>query len=53
VSLKKADFLNLIDCPLSQEQYEIILQKEGIIETSVTSEIIETSENPTENSHSR
>ncbi len=50
--LKKADFLNLIDCPLSQEQYEIILQKEGIIETSVTSEIIETSENPTENTHS-
>jgi hypothetical protein len=50
--LKKADFLNLIDCPLSQEQYEIILQKEGIIEKSATSEIVETSENTTENSHS-
>ena len=50
--LKKADFLNLIDCPLSQEQYEIILQKEGIIETSTSSEIIETSENSIENSHS-
>ena len=50
--LKKAQFLDLVDCPLSQDQYEKILQNEGIIETSATSEIVATSENPTDNSHS-
>lgn len=50
--LKKAQFLDLLDCSLNQDQYEKILQNQGIIETSANSEIVATSENPTDNSHS-
>jgi hypothetical protein len=30
--LKKSDFLKLVDCPLSREDYEAILQVEGLID---------------------
>ena len=49
--LTKIQFLNLVDCPLSQEQYEKVLQEQGIIEISDTSEMA-TPENATDNSHS-
>jgi hypothetical protein len=34
--LTKTEFLNLVDCPLNQEMYEDILQKQGIIDSSDT-----------------
>jgi hypothetical protein len=36
--LKKAEFLDLVDCPLSQDGYEEILEKQGIIQTFANSE---------------
>jgi hypothetical protein len=35
-SLTKTEFLSLVDCPLNQEMYEDILQKQGIIDSSDT-----------------
>ncbi|WP_207714177.1 hypothetical protein [Scytonema sp. UIC 10036] len=34
--LTKSQFLDLVDCPLSREKYEEILQQQGIIEPSAT-----------------
>ncbi len=34
--LTKTEFLSLVDCPLNQEMYEDILQKQGIIDASDT-----------------
>lgn len=32
--LTKGEFLNLVDCPLTQQGYEQILQDRGLLETS-------------------
>lgn len=50
--LTKAQFLELVDCPLSQDKYEDILQQQGIIETSHTSPFFQGIENSTDNFHS-
>ncbi len=49
--LTKTEFLNLVDCPLSQDMYEDILQKQGIIETSATSSSPHITENTNGNPH--
>lgn len=50
--LTKSKFLELVDCPLSQDKYEDILQQQGIIKISATSPSVPTPENTTDNSHS-
>lgn len=50
--LTKAQFLNLVDCPLSRDGYEEILQAQRIIEPSATSQLVSTPENIMDNSHS-
>lgn len=47
--LTKTQFLNLVDYPLSQDKYEDILQKQGIIETADNSPLASTPENNTDN----
>jgi hypothetical protein len=50
--LTKTQFLDLVDCPLSQDRYETILQDKGIIEKSANLKFVPTPENITDNSHS-
>jgi hypothetical protein len=50
--LVKKQFLELIDCPLSQDMYELILQEAGIIETSTNTPFMPESESSSSNSHS-
>jgi hypothetical protein len=49
-NLTKDQFLNLVDCPLSRDEYEKILQAKGIIEPSATSQLVPTPENIMDNS---
>ena len=50
--LTKSKFLDLVDCPLSQDNYEEILQQQEIIEISSTLPFVPSPENTTDNSHS-
>ncbi|MHC5936232.1 hypothetical protein [Nostoc sp.] len=50
--LTKPQFLDLVDCPLTQDKYEEILPKQGIIEISANSPFVPTLENTKDNSHS-
>lgn len=49
--LAKQQFLDLIDCPLTQEDYEKILQVKAIINTSDTSPFPQTPENNADTGH--
>lgn len=49
--LTKQQFLDLIDCPLTQEDYEKILQVKGFINTSDTSPFPQTPENNADTGH--
>ncbi|MBD2518888.1 hypothetical protein H6G93_28800 [Nostoc sp. FACHB-973] len=50
--LTKPQFLDLVDCPLTQDKYEEILQRQEIIEISANSPFVFTLENTKDNSHS-
>ncbi|MEH1775384.1 hypothetical protein [Nostoc sp.] len=50
--LTKPQFLDLVNCPLTQDKYEEILQKQEIIEISANSPFVLTLENTKDNSHS-